>query len=88
MIIGHSLGGGLAKIISLVTEIQAVALSGSGVRFIGHFYQNKTVINVKDTIVDVIPGQDLIARVYMPIGSLKDQLSKGPLERNHGENII
>lgn len=69
LIVGHSLGGGLAKIISLVTGIQAVALSGPGVRFIGHFYQNKTVKNVRETIVDVIPGQDLIARVDMPIGT-------------------
>ena len=69
LIIGHSLGGGLAKIISLVTGIQAVALSGPGVRFIGHFYQNKTVKNVGETIIDVIPGQDLVARVDMPIGT-------------------
>ena len=69
MIIGHSLGGGLVKIISLVTGIQAVALSGPGVRFIGHFYQNKTVMNVKETIIDIIPDQDLIARVNMPLGT-------------------
>lgn len=69
MIIGHSLGGGLAKIISLVTGIQAVALSGPGVRYIGHFYRNSSVKNVRETIIDIIPGQDLIARVDASLGS-------------------
>ena len=69
MIVGHSLGGGLAKIISLSTGIQAVALSGPGVRFIGSFYKNKTVKNVRETIVDIIPGQDLVARVDMSLGT-------------------
>lgn len=69
MIVGHSLGGGLAKIISLVTGIQAVALSGPGVRFIGNFYKNASVKNIRETIIDIIPGQDLIARVDMSLGS-------------------
>lgn len=69
LITGHSLGGGLAKILSLQTGIQSVAVSGPGVRFIGQFYKNETVKNIKLTILDVIPGEDLIARVDQSIGS-------------------
>ncbi|OHS97054.1 hypothetical protein TRFO_36770 [Tritrichomonas foetus] len=72
LITGHSLGGGLAKIISLETGIQAVANSGPGVRAIGAFYKNESLNNVKYSIIDIIPGEDLVARVDLPIGTQID----------------
>ena len=69
LITGHSLGGGLSKILSLATGVQAVAISGPGIRSIGSFYSNESLRHVKYSIIDVIPGEDLIARVDIPIGT-------------------
>jgi lipase ATG15 len=68
IITGHSLGGGLSKIISARTGYQAVAFSGPGINSIGPFYAWKD-IRIKNSFVNVVPNLDPVALVDVSSGS-------------------
>ncbi|EAY13132.1 hypothetical protein TVAG_444150 [Trichomonas vaginalis G3] len=63
LIIGHSLGGGIAKILSMKTGYQAVSVSGPNVRSMQSFYELKKFKNIQYTWINVVPNQDIVAMV-------------------------
>ena len=69
LIVGHSLGGGLSKILSLTTGYQAVSVSGPGVRSVLGFYKTKYQ-SMEQTFVNINPDQDFVALVDSVTGSL------------------
>lgn len=62
IIVGHSLGGGLTRILSLRTGIQGVAVSGPGISCIKHYY-SKNIKNIEPTWISINPSMDLVAMV-------------------------
>ena len=60
---GHSLGGGIAKILSFMTGWQAVAVSGPGVSCVESIYKSSKYKNIGNTFVNINPGQDFVAMI-------------------------
>jgi lipase ATG15 len=54
VLVGHSLGGGIAKLVSMITGIQAVAFSGPGISALRTFYEAKDE-QIVHSFVDVTP---------------------------------
>jgi lipase ATG15 len=65
---GHSLGGGLAKILAAVNGYQAVAISGPGISAAEAIYGWKSP-HVPNSFINVVPNLDPIAGVDRPAGS-------------------
>ena len=69
VIVGHSLGGGLAKLLGRFLGRQAISLSGPGINAFhtiwGYEEQNK---NFEISAVDLVPDMDLIPRVEVSGG--------------------
>jgi hypothetical protein len=65
---GHSLGGGLAKILAAIRGYQAVAISGPGITAVEALYGWKSE-HIPNSFVNVIPNLDPIAGVDRPAGS-------------------
>jgi lipase ATG15 len=65
---GHSLGGGLSKMVSLRTGYQAVAFSGPGITGIGGFYDWKDN-HITESFINVVPNLDPAAAVDSLTGS-------------------
>jgi lipase ATG15 len=59
---GHSLGGGIAKILSLMTGWQAVAVSGPGISSVESTYKSK-FNNIGNTFVNINPAHDMVAMI-------------------------
>ena len=68
VIVGHSLGGGLAKLASAMTGYQAIAFSGPGIQALSAFYEFKDN-NLVDTFVNIVPLLDPVAAVDHASGS-------------------
>jgi len=68
LIVGHSLGGGLSKILSLRTGYQAVAVSGPGIRAVQGFYKSDFE-GIENSFVNINPQQDYVAILDTPTGS-------------------
>ncbi|EAY03851.1 hypothetical protein TVAG_063640 [Trichomonas vaginalis G3] len=62
LIVGHSLGGGLARILSLKTGMQAVAVSGPGISCVERYYYNHYK-NIEPTVISINPRMDIVAMV-------------------------
>jgi lipase ATG15 len=65
---GHSLGGGLAKIVSAITGFQAVAISGPGITAVEALYAWKSQ-HIPNSFVNVVPNLDPVAGIDRPTGS-------------------
>lgn len=65
---GHSLGGGLAKVLSAITGYQAISFSGPGIQAISSFYKWKDN-NIADSFINVVPQLDPVAGVDQSTGS-------------------
>jgi len=68
IIIGHSLGGGLAKLIAAITGRQAISFSGPGVQALASFYIWKDT-NIAHSYINVVPRLDPVASVDAATGS-------------------
>jgi hypothetical protein len=65
---GHSLGGGLAKILSGITGYRAVAISGPGITATQSLYKWKDT-HIADSFVNIVPHLDPIPGLYRASGS-------------------
>ena len=63
LVTGHSLGGGLAKIVSLKTGYQAFSVSGPDVKTVEAFYSTDKTKNITRTFINVAPAQDYVSMV-------------------------
>jgi len=71
VIVGHSLGGGLAKLFGRIINKQAIALSGPGVNAFHSLwnYKGKSE-NFEISAIDLIPDKDPIPRVEVSGGTV------------------
>ena len=71
VVVGHSLGGGLAKIFARIIAKKAISLSGPGINTFHYLfkYQENTE-NFELTSVDIVPDYDLIPRLGISGGTI------------------
>jgi lipase ATG15 len=68
IITGHSLGGGLAKILAARNGFQAIAISGPGITAVESLYGWKSE-HIPNSFVNVVPNLDPVAGVDRASGS-------------------
>jgi lipase ATG15 len=71
VIVGHSLGGGLAKLFGRLMKKQAISLSGPGVNAFHSLwkYQGESE-NFEISAIDLVPDMDLVPRVEVSGGTV------------------
>lgn len=70
--VGHSLGGGLAKIMGKRFVKTSVSLSGPGISIFNHLWNpedSKYNENFPSTFIDIVPDMDLVPRVEVSGGT-------------------
>ena len=88
VIVGHSLGGGLCKILGRLLKKQAISLSGPGVNAFHSLwgYEGKSE-NFEISAIDLVPDMDLVPRVEISGGTVYRIICKeGPLDC-HSKNL-
>ena len=66
---GHSLGGGLAKLLGIKYNKQSISFSGPGVTPLETIYSNYDDKYMKSYFIDIIPDNDFIPRVEVSSGT-------------------
>ena len=67
---GHSLSGGLAKLLGVKYNKQSISFSGPGVTPLEIEYSRKNNNYIKTTFVDVIPDKDVVPRIEKTSGTV------------------
>ena len=67
---GHSLGGGLTKLLGIKYNKQSISFSGPGVTPLEIEYSKKNNKYIKSNFVDIIPDKDIIPRVEVTSGTI------------------
>ena len=82
IIVGHSLGGGLAKILGRFLRKQAISLSGPGVNAFQSLWEYEgSSENFEISAIDLVPDMDLVPRVEVSGGTIYRIICKeGPLD--------
>jgi len=82
VIVGHSLGGGLCKILGKLTNRQSISLSGPGVNAFHSLWNYKSSNeNFEISSIDLVPDMDLVPRVEVSGGTIYRIICKeGPLD--------
>ena len=71
VIVGHSLGGGLSKILGRITKNQAISLSGPGINAFHTLWTDEgNSENFDLSFIDLVPDKDLIPRVEVSGGTI------------------
>lgn len=71
VIVGHSLGGGLSKILARMVKEQAISLSGPGINaFHTLWTEYGNSENYGISIIDLVPDMDLVPRVEVSGGTI------------------
>ena len=88
VIVGHSLGGGLSKIMGRFLGKQALSLSGPGVNAFQSLWQYEgSSENFEISAIDLVPDMDLVPRVEVSGGTIYRIICKeGPLDC-HGKEL-
>ena len=68
--VGHSLGGGLAKILGKLVGRQAISLSGPGINAFHSLWKSKGKNKFELTAIDIIPDLDIVPRVDISGGTI------------------
>ncbi|OHT14585.1 hypothetical protein TRFO_14990 [Tritrichomonas foetus] len=68
ILVGHSLGGGLAKLISTMTGYRAISYSGPGIQALTAFYQWKDD-HIAQSFTNIVPNLDPVSGVDTATGS-------------------
>ena len=82
VIVGHSLGGGLCKLLGRLVKQQAISLSGPGINAFQHLwgYEGQSE-NFEISAIDLVPDMDLVPRVEVSGGTIYRIVCKeGPLD--------
>ena len=82
VIVGHSLGGGLAKILGRLLGKQAISLSGPGVNAFHSLWDYEgSCENFEISAIDLVPDMDLVPRVEVSGGTIYRIVCKeGPFD--------
>ena len=82
VIVGHSLGGGLSKILGRIVGKQAISLSGPGVNAFQSLWEFEgSSENFEISAIDLVPDMDLVPRVEVSGGTVYRIICKeGPLD--------
>ena len=80
VIVGHSLGGGLSKILARIKKVQSISLSGPGINaFHTRWTEEGNSENFDLSFIDLVPDMDLIPRVEESGGTIYRIIcKKGP----------
>lgn len=71
VIVGHSLGGGLAKLFGRMIKKQGISLSGPGINAFNSLWNYKGEIeNFEISSIDLVPDRDLVPRVEVSGGTI------------------
>lgn len=63
IVTGHSLGGGLSKIVGINLGVQSVAYSGPGITPLEYLFRGEGIgPYFKSTFIDIIPDKDIVPR--------------------------
>ena len=88
VIVGHSLGGGLAKLLGRVLNKQAISLSGPGVNAFhtvwGYEGQSE---NFEISTYDLVPDMDLVPRIELTGGTIYRIICKSGLFSCHDKAL-
>ena len=86
VIVGHSLGGGLAKILGKLVKRQAISLSGPGINAFHSLwgYEGNSE-NFDVSVIDLIPDFDLVPRVEISGGTIHRIICKAGVFACHGK---
>ena len=84
VIVGHSLGGGLAKLLGRIMKKEAISLSGPGVNAFHSLwqYEGKSE-NFEISVVDLVPDMDLVPRVETSGGTVYRIICKAGVFKCH-----
>ena len=86
VIVGHSLGGGLAKLFGRMMKKQAISLSGPGVNAFHSLwdYEGHSE-NFEISAIDLVPDMDLVPRVEVSGGTIYRIICKLGIGKCHGK---
>ena len=81
VIVGHSLGGGLSKILGKMVKKPSISLSGPGANAFHSLWGEEGIIDNFDiTTIDLVPDMDLVPRVEVSGGTIYRIICReGPL---------
>ena len=88
VIVGHSLGGGLAKLFGRFIGKQAISLSGPGVNAFHSLWKYKQESeNFEISAIDFVPDMDLVPRVEVSGGTIYKIVCKKGVFSCHGKEL-
>ena len=88
VIVGHSLGGGLAKLFGRFMGKQAISLSGPGINaFQSLWNYEKSSENFEISAIDLVPDMDLVPRVEVSGGTIYRIICKSGVFKCHEKEI-
>ena len=88
VLVGHSLGGGLAKLFGRFIGKQAISLSGPGVNaFHSLWTYNKQSENFEISAIDFVPDMDLVPRVEVSGGTIYKIVCKKGVFACHSKEL-
>ena len=80
VIVGHSLRGGLSKILGKIEKEQAISLSGPGINaFHSRWTETGNSENFDISLIDLVPDMDLVPRVEVSGGTTVSYAKKSLL---------
>ena len=88
VIVGHSLGGGLAKLFGRYMGKQAISLSGPGINAFYSLWNFKgTSENFEISNIDLVPDMDLVPRIEVSGGTVYRIICKNGAGKCHGKEL-
>ena len=88
VIVGHSLGGGLAKLLGRLVKKEAISLSGPGVNAFHSLWQYEGQSeNFEISVVDLVPDMDLVPRVETSGGTIYRIICKAGVFKCHKKTM-
>ena len=88
VIVGHSLGGGLAKLLGRLFKKEAISLSGPGINAFHSLwkYEGKSE-NFEISVIDLVPDMDLVPRVETSGGTVYRIICKAGVFGCHAKTM-
>ena len=88
VIVGHSLGGGLSKILGRFLGKQAISLSGPGVNAFHSLWEYEgSSDDFEISAIDLVPDMDLVPRVEISGGTIYRIICKEGPKNCHGKEL-